>query len=221
MSTLSEGLRPLVCPAVLLVAGFIAAGCDRNDMHNGFQTKPYEESTFFADGMSSRPLVEGTVPRGVPGLEIPYAAVSSGGTLLPVGDGSEPPKEITEALLHRGRMRFEIYCSVCHNYTGDGNGMIVQRGFTHPPSFHEQRLRDMPMRHYFDVMSKGYGAMYSYADRIPPGDRWAIAAYVRVLQVSQNPGAYGLPVPEGPIEQPRSEHDTESVKSASESKPHE
>lgn len=205
--------------AILATAGFIAAGCDRNDMHNGFQMKPYEESTFFADGMSSRPLVEGTVPRGVPGLEIPYAADPSGGTLINAAEPGGPPQQISAALLQRGRERFNIYCSVCHNYTGDGNGMIVQRGFTKPPSFHEQRLRDLPMSHYYDVMTKGYGAMYSYADRVPPSDRWAIAAYVRVLQVSHNPQAYGLPAPEGPL--PKATGEGHSAMSASEPKSHE
>ncbi|MFL5815852.1 MAG: c-type cytochrome [Bdellovibrionia bacterium] len=96
------------------------------------------------------------------------------------------PMPITQALLERGRERYNIYCSPCHDFTGKGNGMIVQRGFIAPPSYHTDRLRDAPDSHFFDVISQGYGAMYSYGDRISVSDRWAIVAYIRALQLSQN-----------------------------------
>ncbi|HET7411136.1 MAG TPA: cytochrome c, partial [Pararhizobium sp.] len=98
---------------------------------------------------------------------------------------SNPPK-VTEALLKRGHQRFDIYCSPCHGLAGYGDGMVVQRGFPHPPSFHSARLRAAPASHLFDVITKGYGVMYSYASRVPPHDRWAIIAYIRALQLSQN-----------------------------------
>jgi mono/diheme cytochrome c family protein len=107
----------------------------------------------------------------------------SPGTSLNTG---KMPMPITQALLARGRERYNIYCSPCHDFTGRGNGMIVQRGFLPPPSYHTDRLRDAPDSHFFDVISKGYGAMYSYGDRISASDRWAIVAYIRALQLSQN-----------------------------------
>jgi mono/diheme cytochrome c family protein len=103
---------------------------------------------------------------------------------------------VTRALLERGQERYRIYCTPCHSELGDGNGMIVQRGFQHPPSYHEQRLREVPMDYFYDVITNGYGAMYSFAARIPPRDRWAIAAYIRALQLSQNASAADLAVVE-------------------------
>ena len=103
------------------------------------------------------------------------------GKLVPV-----LPKPVTREMLARGRERFDIYCAVCHGATGDGNGMIVQRGFPKPPSLHDRGLRDAPIGHFFDVMTNGYGVMYSYAARVTPDDRWAIAAYIRALQLSQH-----------------------------------
>jgi len=96
------------------------------------------------------------------------------------------PFPITKADLERGRERFNVYCTPCHDYTGSGNGMIVQRGFPQPPSYHIQRLREAPAGHFFEVMTNGFGEMYSYAARIEPADRWRIAAYIRVLQASQS-----------------------------------
>jgi hypothetical protein len=93
---------------------------------------------------------------------------------------------VTRELIERGRDRYNIFCSVCHDQKGDGNGMIVQRGFPAPPSFHSDRLRKAPASHFFDVITKGYGVMYSYASRVPPRDRWAIVAYIRALQLSQH-----------------------------------
>ena len=101
-----------------------------------------------------------------------------------------PP--LTQALLERGQERYRIYCTPCHSELGDGNGMVVQRGFKHPPSFHEQRLREAPVDYFYDVITSGYGAMYSFAARVAPPDRWAIAAYIRALQLSQNASAADL-----------------------------
>ena len=96
------------------------------------------------------------------------------------------PPPLTEALLERGQQRFNIFCAVCHGPAGYGDGMIVQRGFPAPPSYHIDRLREVPLQHFYDVITNGYGAMFSYAQRVPPHDRWAIAAYIRALQASQN-----------------------------------
>lgn len=103
------------------------------------------------------------------------------------------PPPVTVALLERGQQRFNIYCAPCHGRFGDGNGMIVQRGFPHPPSYHIQRLRDAPVGHFFEVMTNGFGAMYSYAARVTPQDRWRIAAYIRVLQLSQDATIQDVP----------------------------
>jgi mono/diheme cytochrome c family protein len=97
-----------------------------------------------------------------------------------------PPPPLSEALLARGQERFDIYCAVCHGPAGYGNGEIVQRGFPAPPSYHIDRLRQAPIQHFYDVITNGYGAMFSYAQRVSPNDRWAIAAYIRALQASQN-----------------------------------
>jgi len=101
-----------------------------------------------------------------------------------------PP--LTQALLERGQERYRIYCTPCHSELGDGNGMVVQRGFPHPLSYHEQRLREAPVDYFYDVITNGYGAMYSFAARVAPQDRWAIAAYIRALQLSQNASAANL-----------------------------
>ena len=101
-------------------------------------------------------------------------------------EAAAQPPALSLALLQRGQQRYRIYCTPCHSELGDGNGMVVQRGFPHPPSYHIDRLRDAPTRHFFDVMTHGYGDMYSFAGRISPADRWAIAAYIRALQLSQH-----------------------------------
>jgi len=104
----------------------------------------------------------------------------------------QPPPPVTMALLQRGQERYRINCTPCHSELGDGRGMIVQRGFSEPPSYHTDRLRNAPTQHFYDVMTHGYGAMYSFAGRIAPADRWAIAAYVRALQLSQHPPAHAI-----------------------------
>jgi mono/diheme cytochrome c family protein len=123
--------------------------------------------------------------------EKPYRSSQTSAQLRPAGLVSRKPLDvtappITAALLQRGRERFDIFCAPCHGRIGDGAGMIVQRGFPHPPSFHIDRLRAVPAQHFFDVITNGYGAMYSYAARLAPPDRWAVAAYIRALQASQD-----------------------------------
>ena len=161
---------------------FCAVGCERNDMHNQPRHEPMEASNFFEDGQSSRPIVPGTVARG---QLAPVDMRFTGFRPLDVEAPDTFPFEITKADLKRGKQRFEIYCAVCHGATGDADGMIVQRGFAKPPSYHEKRLKDAPVGHFFDVMTTGWGAMYPYNDRVAPEDRWRIAAYIRVLQLSQ------------------------------------
>jgi mono/diheme cytochrome c family protein len=116
----------------------------------------------------------------------PTGTIAQGQLPGPKLNTGKIPMPITQALLARGRERYNIYCSPCHDFTGRGNGMIVQRGFLPPPSYHTDRLRDAPDSHFFDVISQGYGAMYSYGDRVSVSDRWAIVAYIRALQLSQN-----------------------------------
>ncbi len=127
-------------------------------------------------------------PKRLP-YELPYGAEANWPALSPqhIVARDEKPVAIppvTMALLERGHQRFEIYCSPCHSKVGDGHGMIVQRGFPQPPSYYIARLRDAPNQHFYDVITHGYGVMYSYADRIAPEDRWAITAYIRALQAS-------------------------------------
>jgi mono/diheme cytochrome c family protein len=104
-----------------------------------------------------------------------------------------PPPPVTLALVERGQEQFRIYCTPCHSELGDGNGMIVQRGFPHPPSYHTDRLRSAPVQHFYDVITNGFGIMYSFADRVKPSDRWAIASYIRALQHSQDAKLTDLP----------------------------
>jgi mono/diheme cytochrome c family protein len=142
---------------------------------------PLEPSAFFDDGRSARPLVPGTVARG-------YAHLDErrfGGQVA--GEPADTlPLPVTRQLLARGQERYDIYCSPCHDRIGNGQGMIVRRGFSSPPSFHSERLRQAPIRHFFSVITDGYGTMSDYAAQVPPHDRWAIAAYIRALQLSQH-----------------------------------
>jgi cytochrome c553 len=165
----------------------LLAGC-RLDMHIQPKYLPYEPTDFFADGRSERPPVPGTVARGqLRTDELLYTGKENGVV------ANEFPFPITRADLERGRERYNIYCTPCHDYTGTGNGMIVQRGFPHPPSYHIDRLRQAPVGHFFEVMTDGFGAMYSYAARVSPEDRWRIAAYIRVLQASRNTNVQDVP----------------------------
>jgi hypothetical protein len=174
-----------LCAVTMLVAG-----C-RLDMHVQPKYLPYEPTNFFGDGRSERQPVPGTVARGHLRLdELLYTGKENGAL------ADKFPFPITRADLERGRERYNIYCTPCHDYTGTGNGMIVQRGFPPPPSFHIDRLRTAPAGHFFDVMTNGFGAMYGYAARIEPEDRWRIAAYVRVLQQSRHASVEDVPAAE-------------------------
>jgi mono/diheme cytochrome c family protein len=166
--------------SLLLTVLSAATGC-RVDMHVQPRYDPLAASSFFPDGRSERPMIPGTVPHGMLRTdELRYTGKING---VPA---NEFPFPITRAGLERGRERFNIYCTPCHDYTGSGHGIMVQRGFQQPPSYHSERLRNMPVGHFFDVITNGYGAMYSYAGRVEPDDRWRIAAYIRALQLSQN-----------------------------------
>lgn len=178
----------LLCSFLLAASLLANAGC-RRDMFQQPSSKPLEENSFFRDNdMGSRPTVQNTVARG--NLEEDEAFYTGKiGTNLVI----EFPLSIDRSTLERGRERYDIYCSVCHGRTGDGNGMIVQRGFPVPPSFHLERLRQAPVGHFFTVMTQGYGIMYSYAARVSPADRWAITAYIRTLQFSRTVNITALP----------------------------
>jgi mono/diheme cytochrome c family protein len=165
---------------ICLLFAMATLGC-REEMRNDSRLKPLQEDPFFADRSSSRPLVPDTVPRGAVDNDDFFYRGEVNGKLV-----RALPVPVTEDQLDRGRDRFNIYCSVCHGPTGEGDGMIVQRGFPQPPSFHEQRLRDAPEGHFFYVISHGYGVMYPYGDRLTPADRWAVIAYIRALQLSRN-----------------------------------
>jgi mono/diheme cytochrome c family protein len=176
-----------------MVAGLLvlllSTGC-RQDMHDQPRFKPLAKSDFYADLRSARPPVEGTVARGQL-HEDAYFYTGRVGT----SPGDYMPFPVTADVLARGRERFNIYCSPCHSRLGDGKGMIPQRGFRAPPSYHTERLRNAPLGYFFDVMTSGFGAMPEYASQIPPRDRWAIVAYIRALQLSQN--ATVADIPEG------------------------
>src|SRR3989442_6117830 len=202
----------------------------RRDMQDQPKAKPYRSSSFFRDGLSSRPLIEGTVPRGwlrtdtefytgkkskaqgttsaqgaqvapMSGTSIPATTTAAQTAAAAYPDDTDKfPFPITPDVLARGRERFQIFCSVCHGMTGNGDGMIFRRGFRlpAPASFHQERLRQAPVGHFFDVMTNGWGAMPSYASQIPAQDRWAIIAYIRALQLSQQgvqPSATQSPTP--------------------------
>ncbi len=210
--------------ALLCVAVLTAAGC-RYDMQDTPRYEYYERSEFFADELASRPLIEGTVPRGYLRADralytgkrdtatISQETLSSEGgrnvatrgqTPENTGNQANPanmtnqnaaanfsadlvtefPLPVTKELLDRGEERYRVFCIVCHGPNGEGNGMVVRRGYTQPPSYFEQRLREAPVGHFYDVITNGFGRMNGYAAQIPVQDRWAITAYIRALQAS-------------------------------------
>jgi len=176
--------RSLLCVHRLRVlavvtAALALAGC-RQDMHDAPRYEPLEASTFFANGQASRTLVANTVPRGLLREDTHLNEGRIDGQLA-----TTFPMAVTPAVMQRGQERFNVFCSPCHGRTGSGNGMVVQRGFRAPPSYHEDRLRNAPVGYFFDVMTSGFGAMQDYASQVPVADRWAIAAYIRALQLSQ------------------------------------
>ncbi len=171
--------RPITL-ALLSAAVLLSTAC-RNDMHTQPRYKAYAATEFFNDGRSERPAIEDTVARGQLHLdEARYTGKLNG------KDVETIPIQITKADLLRGQERFNIYCSPCHGRLGNGHGMIVARGLRQPPSYMDERLLNAPVGHFFDVMSNGYGSMYSYASRVAVDDRWRIAAYIRALQLSEN-----------------------------------
>ena len=173
----------------LSVAALVLLTCAacRQDMHDQPKYTPYRPSTFFADQRSARPAIEGTIAQGHLNEDELLNTGRVGGQLA-----TTFPFAVDEALMRRGRERYDIFCSPCHGLTGDGDGMVVQRGYRRPPSFHIDRLRDAPAGHLYDVITNGFGAMPDYASQIPVRDRWAITAYMRALQLSQNATAAGL-----------------------------
>jgi len=159
----------------------LLAAC-RQDMHDQPKYKPLAASTFFHDGQSARPLVADTVARGHLDEDVElYTGKTAGGKLVDV-----LPMPVDADVLRRGRGRFEIYCSPCHDRTGSGHGMVVRRGFKAPPSYHIDRLRQAPVGYFYDVMTNGFGAMPDYRAQVSVADRWAIVAYIRALQYSQH-----------------------------------
>ena len=174
---------------VLLSVFFLlpSLGCYQK-MANQPRYDPLESSDFFTDGMSARPRIAGTVARGELVTNEFFATGKMGGQ-----DGNGFPIPVDAALLDRGNERFNIYCTPCHGRLGDGKGMIPSRGYRHPPTFHSDALRKQPTGHFFDVMTNGFGAMPQYGTIIPPRDRWAIIAYIRALQLSQNATVADVP----------------------------
>jgi cytochrome c5 len=147
------------------------------------KNKPLSPSDFFSDGRSERPLVENTVARGW---------IANDELLVPK-ESNKFPLPVTQELLDRGENRYNIFCEPCHGLQGDGNGMVAVRGMKHPPSYHQDRLRQVPNGYIYDVITNGFGAMMGYSAQVPPRDRWAIVAYVRALQLSRNAKITELP----------------------------
>jgi mono/diheme cytochrome c family protein len=172
---------------VPLALAVVFAGC-RQDMHDQPRFKSLAKSDFYADQRSARTPVEGTVARGQLHEDVYFYAGKIG-----ANPGDYMPFPVNADVMRRGRERYNIYCAPCHSQVGDGKGMIVQRGFQSPPSFHIPRLRKAPLGYVFDVITNGFGAMPDYASQIPASDRWAIVAYIRALQLSQSATAADVP----------------------------
>src|ERR1700755_3349510 len=203
--------RVMTICLVLTAVALLGTGC-RYDMQDQPRLKSYKQSDFFSNQMGSRSPVPGTIARGylrednalytgkkdVLSTEAPQTMTDADGnvrvTTFP-NDIDYFPVPVTKELLDRGQDRVKIFCSVCHGPLGRGDGMIVRRGFSKPPSYHDDRLRNAPVGHFFDVATNGSGKMKGYASQVPVADRWAIVAYIRALQISQNPnGMAPLPV---------------------------
>jgi mono/diheme cytochrome c family protein len=186
-----ETMARRVAVVLLAAAALLLLSSCREDMQNQPKFIPLRENTFYPDGRSARAPMEGTIARGQ--LEddpLLYTGKVNG------QEADQFPFAIGEPELARGRERFNIYCSPCHSQLGDGNGMIVQRGFKRPPSYYEPRLLKAPVGHFFNVMTNGWGAMGDYSAQVPVADRWRIAAYIRALQLSQTARAGDVPAGE-------------------------
>lgn len=177
--------------SVILLAGasIASVACSRLDMQDQPKYKPQRLSEFFADGRDGRPELDGTIARGELNEDVAYY----NGKDAAGKDLDTFPIAVDKAVIERGRQRYDIYCAPCHGRLGNGMGMIVQRGFKQPPSYHIDRLRNAPVGHFFDVITNGYGAMLNYSQQIQVRDRWAIVAYIRALQFSQNANVNDLP----------------------------
>ena len=183
--------------ALLAIIGLSACRAPQKMAENPAY-KPYESSRFFDDGMSARTPVPGTVARGTLREDTLLYPGKVGGQFA-----NAFPFEVTRADVERGKQRFEIYCTPCHGATGAGDGMIVQRGYRRPPSYHSDRLRQVPAGYFFDVMTNGFGVMQDYRSQITARDRWAVVAYVRALQLSQHATIADVPEAErGSLDRP-------------------
>ncbi|MGE5523828.1 MAG: c-type cytochrome [Rhodospirillaceae bacterium] len=176
----------------------LLGACERakRDMYDQPRYRPYRASPLFADGNSSRPSPPESVIHSAGNLAGTTSGRHGADDVLDAEAAQRAqamPLPVTHELMERGRERYDIYCSPCHSIAGDGDGLVARRGFPHPPSYHIERLRKAPDRHFYDVISNGYGAMHSYADRVAPRDRWAIVAYIRALQLSQSAPMFALP----------------------------
>jgi len=181
-------LRNDLTITTVLVFAAALTGC-RQDMQDQPKFIPLRPSEFFADGRSQRPLIDGTVARGhLNDDEAFYTGKGPDGKPLDTF-----PFAVTKETIERGRQRFNIYCTPCHGYGGDGDGMIVRRGFRKPPSYHIDRLRQVPNGYIYDVITNGFGAMQDYSAQVAPADRWAIVSYIRALQLSRNASINDVP----------------------------
>ena len=181
-----RGAAALACLALAL-----ALGACRQDMHDQPKYKAQARSDFFADGRAGRPLVAGTVARGALRDDALTYTGRVDGQLADVF-----PFPVTRAVVERGRERYDIFCAPCHSRTGWGDGLVVRRGYRRPPAFHDDRLREMAVGHFYSVITNGFGAMPDYAQQIPPEDRWAIVAYLRALQRSHQGTLADVPAAE-------------------------
>jgi mono/diheme cytochrome c family protein len=200
------GLRLKSAHLCVLLAGLgVFASACRYDMQDQPRYKAYKKSDFFNDGRASRDFPEGTVARGLlkenkalhtgkidnpdPNAQVQSTTNAAGNTIVTSFPNAidEFPIPVTKELIDRGQERYNIYCIVCHGAVGAGDGMIVRRGFSAPPTYHDDRLRNAPVGHFFDVITNGWGKMNSYSAQINATDRWAIVAYIRALQASQAP----------------------------------
>lgn len=188
-------MRGAACIGAILLA---LTGCERamHDMYDQPRYRPLRPAPTLPQGASSQPLPEQSVVRSRGALAATSSGIEGEDEAIATARAQGAPTmpyPVTTALVQRGQERYSIYCAPCHSPSGDGDGRIVERGFPRPPSLHIDRLREATDRHFYDVITNGYGIMYSYADRVSPADRWAIVAYIRALQLSQNADASRLP----------------------------
>jgi hypothetical protein len=183
-------MRAMIGRTAAVVALLAALGC-RRDMQDQPRYDAFETSAFFPDGRASRPRVPGTVARGHLNDDDAFFTGKNGDAYV-----TEPPMQLSRPVLERGQQRYDIYCSPCHDRVGTGHGIVVQRGYKQPTSYHEDRLRSVPIGYFFEVMTNGFGAMPSYAPQVAAADRWAIAGYIRALQRSQYAKYREVPIEE-------------------------